>query len=50
MHWSVAALTVWIVEKKFQAMQALMRIAVFLFAENKNPVAHFSLAGSCCIL
>jgi len=36
--------------KEFRAVQGLMRIAVFVFAENKKPIAHFSLAGSCCIL
>jgi hypothetical protein len=36
--------------KEFRAAQGLMRIAVFVFAESKNPVAHFSLAGICCIL
>ena len=36
--------------KEFRVVQGLMRIAVFVFAEHKNPVAPFSLAGSCCIL
>lgn len=36
--------------KEFRAVQGLMRIAFLVFAENKNPVAHFFLAGSCCIL
>ncbi|HEX8194770.1 MAG TPA: hypothetical protein VF571_01050 [Pyrinomonadaceae bacterium] len=46
-HFSISCL---VCGKEFRAVQGLMRIAVFVFAENKNPVAHFFLAGSCCIL